>query len=144
MDGMAPTPTDVERIDLPVEGMTCAACATRIGRGLSKLDGVRRADVNLAANRATVVYAYPAVDGLVGQYLPQAPDFRRAVANVIARNAPLAVTAAKRSITLGMQMSVLDAHRLEAALFAPLVETDDLREGAAAFFEKRPPQFHRR
>jgi Cu+-exporting ATPase len=44
------------RIDLPIEGMTCAACATRIGRGLSRLDGVDRADVNLAANRATIVY----------------------------------------------------------------------------------------
>jgi Cu+-exporting ATPase len=44
------------RIDLPVEGMTCAACATRIGRGLGKLDGVERADVNLAAARATVVF----------------------------------------------------------------------------------------
>ena len=68
----------------------------------------------------------------------------RALATRIAANAPLAVTAAKRSITLGMQMSVLDAHRLEATLFAPLVETDDLHEGATAFFEKRHPTFHRR
>jgi len=44
------------RIDLPIEGMTCAACATRIGKGLSKLPGVERADVNLAAARATVVF----------------------------------------------------------------------------------------
>lgn len=29
-------------------------------------------------NRGTIIYRYPAVDGLVGQYLPQAPDFRRA------------------------------------------------------------------
>ena len=47
-------PTRLERIDLPVEGMTCAACATRIGKGLGKLDGVAQADVNLAAARATV------------------------------------------------------------------------------------------
>lgn len=44
----------LERIDLPIEGMTCAACATRIGKGLSKIDGVTQADVNLAAARATV------------------------------------------------------------------------------------------
>ena len=44
------------RTDLPVEGMTCAACATRIGKGLRKLPGVEWADVNLAANRATVVH----------------------------------------------------------------------------------------
>ena len=42
------------RLDLPIEGMTCAACATRIGKGLSKIDGVAQADVNLAAARATV------------------------------------------------------------------------------------------
>ena len=50
----APGADGIERIDLPIEGMTCAACATRIGKGLSKLDGVVSADVNLAANRATV------------------------------------------------------------------------------------------
>jgi Cu+-exporting ATPase len=53
---MVASPTPVVRIDLPVEGMTCAACANRIGRGLSKLDGVTSADVNLAANRASVTY----------------------------------------------------------------------------------------
>ena len=47
-------PPDLTRIDIPVEGMTCAACAVRIGKGLGKLDGVEQADVNLAAGRATV------------------------------------------------------------------------------------------
>ena len=42
------------RLDLPVEGMTCAACSTRIAKGLGRIDGVTRADVNLAAARATV------------------------------------------------------------------------------------------
>ena len=42
--------------------MTCAACATRIGKGLGKLDGVDRADVNLAAARATVVFDPDVVD----------------------------------------------------------------------------------
>src|SRR6188508_1858273 len=50
------TASPARRIDLPVEGMTCAACATRISKGLGKLDGVDRADVNLAAARATVVF----------------------------------------------------------------------------------------
>ncbi|HSK35350.1 MAG TPA: heavy metal translocating P-type ATPase, partial [Actinomycetota bacterium] len=42
--------------------MTCAACAARIERGLNRLDGVASASVNLAAERATVVYD-PAVTG---------------------------------------------------------------------------------
>ena len=52
----APTSESIERVDLPIEGMTCAACATRIGKGLSRLDGVVQADVNLAAARATVQF----------------------------------------------------------------------------------------
>ena len=52
----------LERIDLPVEGMTCAACATRIGRGLGKLEGVDQADVNLAANRATIRFDPSTID----------------------------------------------------------------------------------
>ena len=48
--------SQLERIDLPVEGMTCAACATRIGKGLGKIEGVAQADVNLAAARATVQF----------------------------------------------------------------------------------------
>jgi Cu+-exporting ATPase len=44
----------VERIDLPVTGMTCAACAARIERSLSKAEGVEEASVNLATERATV------------------------------------------------------------------------------------------
>ncbi|MDY7102039.1 MAG: heavy metal translocating P-type ATPase, partial [Actinomycetota bacterium] len=34
--------------------MTCASCVSRVAKGLGGLDGVARADVNLAAGRATV------------------------------------------------------------------------------------------
>lgn len=44
------------RIDLPIEGMTCAACVARIGKSLSKLEGVKQADVNLAAAKATIFF----------------------------------------------------------------------------------------
>ncbi|MDR3700550.1 MAG: heavy metal translocating P-type ATPase [Candidatus Sulfopaludibacter sp.] len=45
-----------ERVDLPVSGMTCAACARTIERTLAKTPGVQRANVNLATNTATVEY----------------------------------------------------------------------------------------
>jgi Cu+-exporting ATPase len=45
-----------ERIDLPVSGMTCAACARAIERALSSTAGVERARVNLATNTATVEF----------------------------------------------------------------------------------------
>jgi P-type Cu+ transporter len=50
------------RITLPVEGMTCAACATRIGKVLGKLDGVEQANVNYATHRASVVFDPELVD----------------------------------------------------------------------------------
>jgi Cu+-exporting ATPase len=48
--------SDAERVDLGVTGMTCAACARRIERKLSKVPGVHRAGVNFATSRATVEY----------------------------------------------------------------------------------------
>ena len=45
-----------ERIDLPVTGMTCAACARTIERTLAATSGVTRANVNLATNTATVEF----------------------------------------------------------------------------------------
>jgi P-type Cu+ transporter len=45
-----------ERLDIPVTGMSCASCAARIGNLLGGLPGVKKAGVNFAASRATVVY----------------------------------------------------------------------------------------
>ena len=45
-----------ERVDLPVSGMTCAACARTIERTLANTAGVERARVNLATSTATIEY----------------------------------------------------------------------------------------
>ncbi len=44
------------RVDLPVTGMTCAACAHHIEQALSETPGVRSAHVNFATSQATVEY----------------------------------------------------------------------------------------
>src|SRR5215218_8715435 len=54
---------ELERCDLPVAGMSCPSCATRIESRLGQLPGVDTASVNFATNRATVTYD-PAVTGL--------------------------------------------------------------------------------
>ncbi|MBN2193116.1 MAG: copper-translocating P-type ATPase [Polyangiaceae bacterium] len=55
-----PGPATVARLgrelSLPVRGMTCAACATRIERVLGRVAGVSAARVNLSTERATVEY----------------------------------------------------------------------------------------
>ncbi len=51
-----------QELSLPIEGMTCASCVRRVERSLSKVDGVERASVNLATERATVSFQ-PAIVG---------------------------------------------------------------------------------
>ncbi|GED32039.1 heavy metal translocating P-type ATPase [Brevibacillus centrosporus] len=45
-----------KQINLQITGMTCAACAIRIEKGLNKLDGVSAANVNFAMEKASVIY----------------------------------------------------------------------------------------
>ena len=56
-----------ERVELAIEGMTCASCATRIEKRLNKLDGVS-ASVNFASEQAAVTFdpGLRSLDDLVG------------------------------------------------------------------------------
>ncbi len=47
---------ETKQVSLPVTGMTCANCSLTIERNLRRLDGVQEASVNLALERASVVY----------------------------------------------------------------------------------------
>ncbi|MFO0834655.1 MAG: heavy metal translocating P-type ATPase [Phycisphaerales bacterium] len=58
----APSQEGGERCDLPIEGMTCAACAARIEKRLSKQPGVTSASVNYATKVATVKFDPGAID----------------------------------------------------------------------------------
>ena len=71
-------PVGIERertreVSLKITGMTCAACAAKIEKALSSLEGVKRASVNLATEKATVKYM-PEIVTLV--------DLRKAVQDV--------------------------------------------------------------
>ncbi len=46
----------LERCDLPIEGMSCASCASRIEKALGATTGVTDASVNFASKRATVTF----------------------------------------------------------------------------------------
>ena len=50
----------MQHVELPITGMTCASCATRVERSLNEVEGVT-ATVNYATERATVDYDAAAV-----------------------------------------------------------------------------------
>ncbi|CAH2715899.1 Copper-exporting P-type ATPase [Neobacillus rhizosphaerae] len=47
---------DIKETIYQITGMTCAACATRIEKGLKKMEGVKEANVNLALEKSTIKY----------------------------------------------------------------------------------------
>jgi len=55
-DPAMPAGTARARVDLPVRGMTCSACATRLEKALGLVAGVESATVNFAVERADVSY----------------------------------------------------------------------------------------
>lgn len=53
---LQPNEGRAESVTLAITGMTCAACATRIEKNISKVPGVKKASVNLATEKAAVTY----------------------------------------------------------------------------------------
>jgi P-type Cu+ transporter len=53
----AQAPDDDERLDIGIEGMTCASCVGRVERALKKVPGVHEVAVNLATESARIRYA---------------------------------------------------------------------------------------
>ena len=54
--GTPPVAADTEKVVIPVSGMTCAACQSRVQRTLNKAPGVVDASVNLMMGSATVAF----------------------------------------------------------------------------------------
>ena len=54
---------------------------------------------------------------------------------------PIAVSCVVNAVNRGFEMSLPDALRLEAHLFALSCATEDMKEGTQAFLEKRTAQF---
>lgn len=81
--------------------------------------------------------------GLVDIVAPKGEAMREAMnlAQRIAKNAPLAVAAAKRAVNLGVELNLSEALRLEARLLGELFRSKDVKEGVAAFLERRPAKF---
>ncbi len=48
--------TDEKKVVVPISGMTCASCSARIEKSVSSLPGIKKASVNLATEKMTVIY----------------------------------------------------------------------------------------
>ena len=59
-------------LQLPVRGMTCAACASRVEAALRETPGVREANVNLALETAAVVLAEGTSTGVLAERVAKA------------------------------------------------------------------------
>ena len=81
--------------------------------------------------------------GLVNRVVPAADLMGTATefAQRIARNAPLAVQAAKELAVRSRDSDLATGLRLEQLMLRVLQDSDDVREGTAAFREKRAPTF---
>jgi Cu+-exporting ATPase len=55
-------PLNIERISLPVEGMTCASCVSRVEKTLAKFEGVNDVSVNLANEKASFSFDPDKID----------------------------------------------------------------------------------
>ncbi|HEX4514575.1 MAG TPA: cation transporter, partial [Polyangiaceae bacterium] len=103
---------DAHEVELPIEGMTCATCVSRVERALSETPGVERASVNLVTKRASVrfdperatrdVMARAIEDAGYRVGVPQKADEPDHEARDRARDAAVAAALAVPLLVLGM------------------------------------------
>jgi enoyl-CoA hydratase len=84
--------------------------------------------------------------GLVNRLVPpgQALVGAMALARQIAANAPMAVRASKQVIVESAAWPPGEEWSRQQSIVGPIAQSEDAREGARAFAEKRPPHWHGR
>ncbi|MFZ2053775.1 MAG: enoyl-CoA hydratase-related protein [Candidatus Aminicenantales bacterium] len=84
--------------------------------------------------------------GLVNKVVPAAEllSAAEALAKDIIKNAPLALAYSIEAINHGLDKTLAEGLELEAEIFGRSCATEDFREGAKAFIEKRKPDFRGR
>ena len=81
--------------------------------------------------------------GLVNRVVPAADLLAEAktLAAQLAASAPIAMRYIINAVNKGAEMAFAEACQYEATLFGLVASTEDMREGTAAFLEKRKPEF---
>ncbi|ARK32589.1 enoyl-CoA hydratase/isomerase family protein [Halalkalibacter krulwichiae] len=114
-------------------------------QNLARVIGAPRAKELLYTGRrinADLAYEW----GMVNRVVPKgmALETSLEIAYQIAESAPLAVRAAKTSVTRGSEVDFHTAYVLDLAAYNMLVSSEDRLEGVAAFNEKRKPRWKNR
>src|SRR6266540_6353326 len=143
---------DTETLTIDVGGMTCASCVARVERYLKKVEGVDKAVVNLATEKATVSYDRERVP--VGSLLDavetagyearrdtavfdvlQAPDAAAGSIESVLASVPGVVSAnlnpATAKATVSYVRGAVDAPMLRRALKSAGYELEEQQESAA-------------
>ena len=81
--------------------------------------------------------------GLVNRVVPSGELMAEAkkLATQLAASAPIAMRYIINAVNKGAEMPFAEACQYEATLFGLVASTDDMREGTAAFLQKRKPEF---
>lgn len=112
---------------------------------LARLIGLGRAlEMTLTGEMVSATRA--AEIGLVSEVVP-GPELQgrgKALLRKVTKNGPLAVRMALESIYRALDTSTAEALDFESALFGLLASTQDMREGMAAFLERRTADFRGR
>jgi enoyl-CoA hydratase len=109
---------------------------------LARLVGAGRAiELCVSADLISAEEAYRI--GLVNKMYPQEEllDKAKEFCKKIMTKGPKAVQFVLHAVNRGVEMSLYDALRLEAHLFGLVCATEDMKEGTAAFMEKRKAEF---
>ncbi len=81
--------------------------------------------------------------GLVSKVVPleQLMEEAKSLANLLLTKGPVALKLAIEAVNRGMEVPLEEGLRIEADLFGLSCATEDQKEGARAFLEKRKPEF---
>ncbi|WP_354698561.1 Enoyl-CoA-hydratase [Paraconexibacter sp. AEG42_29] len=124
---------------LPEVGRGLVAAAGGVFRIAQRLPRNLALELVTTGARISAQRAYAI--GLVNLVVPDGEALSRAreLAARIAAGAPMAVAASKQIVIESADWSDAEAFGRQAPLISPVRESDDAKEGARAFVEKRPP-----